>query len=284
MALIGIAFSIGFVFGPSIGAAFSVLTREEGGETMWFVVPALFALVLSLADLAFMYLCLVETLPEGKRLKSKKFLSNAVQYINPVSLFKFSSVSKHSPKDSASMQSIGTTYFLYLFIYSGLEFTLPFLMHTRFEYSSMQQGKMFFFMGTVMALVQGGYTRRISPGKEAKTAMQGIMILIPAFLLMAFSTSTFFMYFALTLFSIASATVVPSMTTLISIHGGDNEKGTIMGIFRSLGALSRALGPMLASTMYWCFGPHICYTVGASMLVVPLMQISKLAKQKSKAL
>ena len=35
----------------------------------------------------------------------------------------------------------------------------------------MQQGKMFFIMGLTMALVQGGYVRRISHGKEIRAAM-----------------------------------------------------------------------------------------------------------------
>ena len=46
----------------------------------------------------------------------------------------------------------------------------------------------------------------------------------------------------------ASATVVPCLTTLVSMYGGDDQKGTIMGVFRSLGALARALGPVVAST------------------------------------
>ena len=46
----------------------------------------------------------------------------------------------------------------------------------------------------------------------------------------------------------ASATVVPCLTTLVSMYGGDDQKGTIMGVFRSLGALARALGPVMAST------------------------------------
>jgi hypothetical protein len=37
--------------------------------------------------------------------------------------------------------------------------------------NSMQQGKMFFIMGLTMALVQGGYVRRISHGKEIRAAM-----------------------------------------------------------------------------------------------------------------
>jgi hypothetical protein len=35
----------------------------------------------------------------------------------------------------------------------------------------MQQGKMFFIMGLCMALVQGGYVRRIPHGKEITAAM-----------------------------------------------------------------------------------------------------------------
>ena len=42
--------------------------------------------------------------------------------------------------------------------------------------------------------------------------------------------------------------MVPCLTTLVSMYGGDDQKGTIMGVFRSLGALARALGPVVAST------------------------------------
>ena len=35
----------------------------------------------------------------------------------------------------------------------------------------MQQGKMFFLMGLTMALVQGGYVRRIPHGKEIRAAI-----------------------------------------------------------------------------------------------------------------
>lgn len=35
----------------------------------------------------------------------------------------------------------------------------------------MQQGKMFFIMGLCMALVQGGYVRRIPHGKEITAAL-----------------------------------------------------------------------------------------------------------------
>ena len=43
-----------------------------------------------------------------------------------------------------------------------------------------------------------------------------------------------------------AGTVVPCLTTMVSCFGEGDEKGKVMGIFRSLGALARALGPFAA--------------------------------------
>ena len=40
---------------------------------------------------------------------------------------------------------------------------------------------------------------------------------------------------------------VTCMMTLVTRVGPENQKGTITGIFRSLGALARACGPIIAS-------------------------------------
>ncbi|KAH3789712.1 major facilitator superfamily domain-containing protein 10-like [Dreissena polymorpha] len=268
MAVIGIAFSIGFVFGPLVGAVFSRWAREQQGE--FYVLPALFALILATIDVVYVAAVFKESLPEHRRAKSiSSGWQNTSYLINPVSLFKFSSVSKLTTKDLSEVRKLGLVYFLYLFLYSGLEFTLTFLTHNRLNYDSMQQGKMFFFIGTIMASVQGGYVRRVSAGKEIQIALQGILFLIPAFILMAFAHTALWIYTALALFSFASATVVPCLTTVVSMYGGDDQKGTIMGIFRALGALARALGPFFSSAVYWSCGSHICYIVGGVMLVIP---------------
>lgn len=62
MALVGIAFSLGFIVGPMIGAMFSIWSNKV--TSMWFSYPALFAFILSVADLLFIYLFLDETLPK----------------------------------------------------------------------------------------------------------------------------------------------------------------------------------------------------------------------------
>ena len=64
--------------------------------------------------------------------------------------------------------------------------------------------------------------------------------------------------------------MVPMLSSLVSQYGGDHQKvgiqsccsrlkdyeqGAVMGVFRSLGALGRALGPAFGSLLFWSLGP-----------------------------
>jgi len=76
--MIGVAFSIGFLLGPLIGAAFSLQTK--GHEGQFYVAPALYALTLAILDVIFLAVFLKETLPREKRVRNgtgraKSFLS-----------------------------------------------------------------------------------------------------------------------------------------------------------------------------------------------------------------
>jgi len=46
---------------------------------------------------------------------------------------------------------------------------------------------------------------------------------------------------------LASSLVINVINSFASKYGLESEKGTILGIFRSLQALARAIGPLLAS-------------------------------------
>lgn len=73
------------------------------------------------------------------------------------------------------LRNLGRTYFLYLFIYSGLEFTLTFLTHYSFGFTRMQQGWMFLGIGTTMAVLQGGWVRHI-PEQKTKAITELVCI------------------------------------------------------------------------------------------------------------
>lgn len=89
-----------------IGAFFAWISSGNR-EGMWYVVPALFALFLSLSDLFFVGYYLKESLPKKYRATTlAKGLSGASSYINPVALFKFDGVFNLNQQG---------TYFCYMF-------------------------------------------------------------------------------------------------------------------------------------------------------------------------
>lgn len=63
-ALIGIAFSVGFVFGPLIGAVFA---KSVQNTSEFYTGPAVFSIVITIFDILFVAFTLPETLPPSKR-------------------------------------------------------------------------------------------------------------------------------------------------------------------------------------------------------------------------
>ncbi|XP_069488164.1 major facilitator superfamily domain-containing protein 10 [Ambystoma mexicanum] len=278
MAMIGIAFSLGFTVGPMIGAIFAM--NAASGE-IFYMRPALLALLFAVIDLVFIFFLLPETLPRENRLSSvTSVFQEAGDLVSPIALFNFSAVTRR--KDSPSRESIqnlkvlGLVYFLYLFLFSGLEYTISFLTHQRFRFDSMQQGKMFFFIGITMAVIQGGYARRIKPGTEIIAVKRSIMLLIPAFLLIGWANGMVMLGIGLFLYSFAAAIVVPCLSAVVSAYGSTSQKGTVMGILRCLGALARAVGPILSATVYWLAGPELCFSVCSFCFLLPLLLLGRI--------
>lgn len=156
MALVGIAFSLGFIVGPMIGAIFSKFADKSSND--WFAYPAIFAMCLATLDVIFCIFCLKESLPKEKRAKTViNSLSQALEHISIPSLFRFDAVKNLSKDDIQSLKDLGFIYFVYLFIYSGLEFTVTFLMFHKFGFNSMDQARMFLTTGVIMTILQGLY-------------------------------------------------------------------------------------------------------------------------------
>ncbi|XP_060824592.1 major facilitator superfamily domain-containing protein 10 [Bombus pascuorum] len=269
MALVGIAFSIGFVAGPMIGAFFSWISSDNRKGT-WYIIPAVFALLLAASDLFFTVCYLKESLPLNCRTSNfVTGVSGILTYINPIDLFQFNGVSGLTLQDKKDLKTLGCAYFIYLFVYSGLEFTLTFLTHYLFKFTSMQQGWMFLGIGLVMAILQGSWVRTIPPNKTKSVAGLGLWLIIPAFICVGLANDILTLSVGVFLFAISTAMVVTCMMTLVTRIGPDHQKGAITGVFRSLGALARACGPIVASSAFWCIGSKATYLTGAVFLVLP---------------
>ncbi|XP_016953717.1 major facilitator superfamily domain-containing protein 10 [Drosophila biarmipes] len=274
MALVGVAFSLGFIVGPMIGALFAIFSDKSGGA--WFVLPSLLAFGLAVGDLLVLACCLRETLPKEKRVKEiSSALSYGLQLLNFSAIFRFAAIKNVPKKDLEALRSIGVIYFLYLFLYSGLEFTVTFLMYHKFGYTSMDQAKMFLTTGVIMTLLQGSVVRRLPEAKIKGYAIFSLYLIVPAFVLVGLAEGSRMLYAGMTLFAISTAFAVTCLTTLVSKYGNDDQKGSVLGIFRSLGALARALGPVVGCIAFWCVGSRITYIAGGLLLIYPAFALQR---------
>jgi len=270
MALIGVAFGMGFILGPAIGAFASYLDLTEIWPALadWGVNPfssaAGLALGLTLWNLKMVIGGFKETLPPEKRGKR-----GAKRSINPIKLFRteqFPGVSRNN-----------LAYFLFLLAFSGMEFTLTFLTFERLGYTSMDQGWMFVFIGMVLVFMQGGYVRRkASEVGERNMAFRGLVFLIPALFVLGYAQNNILLYLGLLLLGVGSSQVIPCLTTLVSQYAPAEEQGRVTGVFRSLGALARALGPIVACFLYWRVGSLSFYIAGGFFLLLPLILVKTL--------
>ncbi|KAI1708877.1 major facilitator superfamily domain-containing protein [Ditylenchus destructor] len=270
MAYVGLCFSLAFIIGPAIGAYFASAAKElnlnNDGIARLDSSPAKFAMVITVLEM-FLIAFLPETAPKSRK-NMREVFNSAYSYVNPKSLFQFQMFD--NTQQRAALQKYGKVYFFYLFIYSGLEFTLCFLTHIRFQYDNMQQGRLYLFTGFLMALLQGGFVRRIPLNRQHRAATIGLAIVVPAFLLISLAFNQSILYLSLALYAAASAIVVPCLTTLVSAQCDENSKGACMGVFRSIGALSRACGPIFGSLLFWAMGPSLAYAIGGCLLVYPV--------------
>lgn len=145
------SFSIAFLIGPSIGAYFSIEHRRDSKHT-FDSKPANFAVLISLVEL----ILVVVFLPETKKVHFTDFIilinelnvqsaetAETISSIVPTSfnsLFSFDFIK--SEINRLALKSYAQIYFLFLLLFSGLEFTLSFLTHTRFEFTSHDQGNL----------------------------------------------------------------------------------------------------------------------------------------------
>ena len=83
--------------------------------------------------------------------------------------------------------------------------------------------------------------------------------------------SVLLLYVGLGLLAAGSAAVMPSLSALVSRYSPADRQGMAMGIFRSMGSLARALGPILGGMVYWKLGNQVPYPLAAAVIVVPLL-------------
>ncbi|KAH0542611.1 hypothetical protein FGG08_003019 [Glutinoglossum americanum] len=246
MAMVGVCFSVAFTLGPALGAALSNVTTVSANP---FATAAGFSLFLLVAETLFLYLYLPETLP-----MSSQSPQNGSA---PAKLKAGKAVSPGARTNS--LLTLYFTHFVFLLIFSGMEFSLPFMTYDLFAYGSSQSGRLLGFVGLTASILQGSFTRRSPPLRVVQT---GVVSCAASFFLLARVQTQGMLYAAAALLAVTSATVVTGLTSLASFEAGVKERGGKLGNHRSWGQAGRALGPLIFCTLYWWAGREVAYSIG----------------------
>jgi MFS family permease len=262
--MVGAAFGLGLVTGPTLGAITSQLNLLTSYPSLArfginpFSMPALVAFGLCLVNLLWIRRRFAETLSPAARPEAP-----ATRLRNPLrAIFSL---------ESRAVRRANLVAFVYSVAFVAMETSLTFLAAERFGYTAWQNGMLLGFLG-LCAIVTQGYIVRVllKRHSEIRILAAGLAFSTVGLLVIGFAPFPGLLYAGLGALALGSGLVNPSTTGLISLYSDAAEQGRALGIFRSLGSLSRAITPVLAGTAFWIFGSASVFVAGAVISVAAL--------------
>ncbi|KAH9899938.1 MFS general substrate transporter [Cubamyces lactineus] len=318
LAHVGIAFAVCFIIGPPIGAYFASRPLPQsitasGIEFNVYAVPAALTVVLLTIETIFLVVALPET--RGKHAQSvpKQTAANGSGTTNGAANGKANGATHQTSRQATvvdriqMLKTLQHLHFLFLGVFSGVEFTLTFLTFDLFDWNNKENGALIGSIGIISALLQGGYVRRaLAKVGEGNMARRGIsscaiglifLTILPHMVANHRTVAIRLLQAAAACMAMTSATVVNSLTAYASIQCDDVSvdadtgkvaeehpelaKGKALGKFRSSGQLGRAIGPLLACASYWTFGPSLTYAVSAVAMFALSSKMKSVTKRRT---
>lgn len=229
MGLIGVAFGLGFILGPALGGLVS--SYDVG------TAPLLAALITGLNGIAALFF-LGETHP-----------------IRPP-----------APTNQSSHPLLGASWLqakqfpgalrlcllmgFFSALFSAFEVLMPLWGKSFFGWTLTSIGWIFTYIGVVAVVVQGGVVRRLAKRVgEKQTATLGVALVAIGMALFALQGLSLALL-ALALIAAGTGLVHPSLSSLVSLNSSSAHQGVMLGLFQSMSALGRGVGPVLGGMIY----------------------------------
>lgn len=268
MGIVGAAFGLGLVTGPMVGAAAAQLNLLTHAPSLArfginpFSVPALVSLLLCVLNIAWIKRSFRETLPESARGEARHArLRNPIRAILELG--------------NPDVRRTNVVAFIYSVAFVSMEASITFLAAERFGYSSGRNGILLGFLGVCSIVTQGVIVRMLlRKVSEIRVLAGGLLSTGAGLLVVGLGSHPWMMYVGLSLVALGAGLVNPSTTGLISLYSTQEEQGRVLGIFRSLGSLSRAITPMVAGVVFFLLGSK-CVFVVAALLAVASFALSR---------
>jgi DHA1 family tetracycline resistance protein-like MFS transporter len=260
MGMIGAAFGLGFTIGPAFGG----LLAGSDPTNAALARPAFAAAALSALALVLAALLLKESLsPELKGRANRP---------GRIALAK-------EAFGRTNLRNLIILFFLTTAAFAGLESTFALWAYNSFNWGPEQVGWIFFYVGIVLASVQGGLigklTRRFG---EARLAAFGAVLLTLGLLGLPSSLSLVAVLIVMAALALGLGCLNPAVTSLVSREAGAEERGGILGVNQSAQSLARILGPALAGVVYTAAGRNAPYYVGAIIMAAVVAMAIRLPR------
>lgn len=268
MGLVGAAFGLGLVTGPMLGAAAVQLNLPGRYPALAalgfnpFSTPALVAFVLCLANLLWIRARFSETLTAEARAAARE-----PRLRNPIAAI--------LGLDNPAVRRTNVVAFVFSVAFVGMEATLTFLATQRFGYTARENGLLLGFLGLCAIVTQGFIVRKLlRSSSERRVLAFGLGAAALGCLGIGLAATPAQLYAGVAVIVFGSGLVNPATTGLISLYAGQDEQGRVLGIFRSLGSLARAVTPLAAGVVFWVSGSLAVY-LAASVLAVAALVLSR---------
>ena len=250
MGMFGVAFGLGFTFGPLIGGliAGSNYTQETLSHVAWL------ASAINFFNLIFVIFFMKETLNKESIIKKPtKQLTEQINIIkNPILLPFFLLV-----------------FFIYL-VFAGMEGTIAVWTKETFTWGPREVGFVMLLAGFCQIAVQGGLLRiLIKKFEETKLIASGFVSLIFGFALIP-TENVFLMPLAIIFLSYGIGISNPCINSILS-KKSENNKGLVLGTGYSCQAAARFIGQPLAGFIFLYYGKNIPFYFDAIFLTVVAM-------------
>jgi len=255
MALIGMAFGIGFTIGPAIGGL---------GHSLHPMAPGLIASGFSLVALVFAVRRLVEP----------------ARHILPPRRSWFDLSAFRSAMSVTGVSVILLLGFLAVTCFALMESTLGLLGREEFGFDYWQVGLLFTYLGFFSVLAQGMIVRRyMSRVGEYRFVLLGSVILAVGLLLLAVVRAPGLLIAVAPLAVIGFAMITPSLNSLLSRRSRADVQGGILGVNQSLQSLARIAGPMIGLPLLGISVP-LPFWVGAGLMGACFLLAVNLARHR----
>lgn len=246
MAVIGVAFGLGFIFGPLLG---SVAFAFPNGQ----MSAGLFGGLACLLSTLFTIIALPESLAQPQ----------------PFSWPRLRSSFRLLPKFPPHLAQILYINFFVMLAMSAFQGTFTFFTSATFGYTPQDNGRVLAFLGLASLLVQGNLVR-IKFKDIHRSLKWGLIIASLGIILISATKTLPFLLLFLVVYVLGNAVVGVLIPTLASTLSRNDPEGETQGILESIGALARIIGPAIAGLFITLHPSQTVFTLGLINLLALL--------------